>query len=140
MLKRRQDHYTLDDEIEQILLDLEQGADDEGELYQDDMSSDDGESYFGDTDSSSIDTEDETGAEAVPGTSGGSVATGSYCPHNLSGTAWGWSAGHFSPHLFHFDRRNSDVSANARISDQISELDYFILFFNETIMKLIQRN
>lgn len=82
---------------------------------------------FFDSDSSSIESEaEETRAAAPP-------------PEEIVNVTWNWVKGDFVPDLFTFDASSCGVSSKVKITEESSELDCFVHFFDSALMGLINR-
>lgn len=82
---------------------------------------------FLDSDSSSIESEDEEARAGPPP------------PEEIVNVMWNWVKGDFVPDLFPFDASGSGVSSKVKITEGSSELDCFMHFFDTPIMGLISR-
>lgn len=85
-------------------------------------------SIFLDSDSSSIDSEEEP-IEVNAGPPAEKVAS----------VPWDWVKGGYVPQSFPFDSSSSGVSGKVRLTEDSSELDCFLYFFDTTLMTLIKR-
>lgn len=123
-------------EIERTLLHLDSEYDFESnEFYDADLASDCEQIDCSDSDSSNSQSKDDE-AGGVPSTSTASVRPS--LPPNFVNAEWDWAPGDFTPNLFAFDSSSSGIRASAGISDDSNELEYFTMFFDESVMRLIQ--
>lgn len=82
---------------------------------------------FLDTDSSSVESEDEEATAAAPP------------QEKITNVPWNWLKGDFVPDLFPFDASKSGVANKIKITEDSSELECFLYFFDSTLMHLIKR-